>query len=539
MSLVVLPVKPAAADRVGADLSGRDQMVRSVLASWSGHLVFVAAGFFLPRFIDHHAGQATLGVWDFAWSLVSYFGLAQVGIGSSVNRYVAGHRAEGDIPALNCTVSSVVALQSLAALIVLGLTALAAAWAPTVLEPHIVNGLSADGQVVIICLGFGLAIQVAFDSFRGVITGCHRWDYHNAINAGFHGATVLAMFSALALGGGLRSLAVVHLGGTLLTEVIRAVVAFRVCPKLEIAITYVEWARARAMLTFGGKVGITAVASLLVYQTTSLIIATYLGVAALALYARPLALVTHVAVFVQKLAFVLTPTVSSMHATDDQKEVGALLIATTRYSAAIALPLLLLLGIMGGPILRLWMGALYEYPTVLAVLAAGHLLPIAHAPILSILAGLNRHGRPALLALASAVVTAGLVWLTVAALEWGFVGAAVAMCLPMAVLSSLVFPAYACRQLGLSVRRYYAAAWGRVWACALPFAFCLGSARLLLLDHPVRALLIGGLISSAVLFIMYWRWVIPIQIKATIRSGLRSRPERWARGLRERRPWRT
>jgi len=526
---------PAPSALEGGDTTGRDRMVRSVFASWGGHAIFVVAGFILPRFIDHSVGQTALGVWDLAWSFVSYFGLAHVGIGSSVNRYVASHRAEGDIRALNRTVSSVMALQLLATLIVLALTAAAAAWIPSVLQPRVAKDLAADGQVVIICLGLGLAIQVAFNSFSGVITGCHRWDYHTAINAGFHSTTVVAMIAVLALGGGLPSLAVAHLGGTVLTELVRARVAFRVCPELEIAVRYVEWARARTMLAFGGKVVITSIASLLVYQTTSVMIATYLGVAALALYARPLGLVRNVAVFVQKLAFVLTPTVSSMHATGGREEIGALLIATTRYSVAVALPLLLLLSIMGGPILRIWMGPEYEYPTVLAALAAGHLVPIAHAPIFNVLSGLNRHGRPALLTLASAVVTAGLVWSAVTMLECGVVGIAVAMCLPLTALSSLVLPAYACRQLGLSVRRYYTAAWGRAGLCAVPFALCLGAARLLLPDSPVVALLTGGTIGFAALFIVYWRWLIPVEVQIRILSRLRRRPERWVGSLRARR----
>ncbi len=71
------------------DLSGRGRMVWNVVASWLGHSVFVVAGFFLPRIIDRHLGQVGLGIWDFGWSLVSYLGIAQVGVGSSVNRYVA------------------------------------------------------------------------------------------------------------------------------------------------------------------------------------------------------------------------------------------------------------------------------------------------------------------------------------------------------------------------------------------------------------------------------------------------------------------
>src|SRR5262245_12669966 len=61
------------------DPSGRDRLAWNVLAGWAGYAVEVATGFVLPRMMDHHLGQATLGVWDFAWSCVAYFRFAQVG----------------------------------------------------------------------------------------------------------------------------------------------------------------------------------------------------------------------------------------------------------------------------------------------------------------------------------------------------------------------------------------------------------------------------------------------------------------------------
>ena len=80
-----------------ADLSGRNRLFRNVLSSWAGHLVFIISGFIMPRMIDTHAGQSGLGVWDFGWSLVSYFGFVQAGICSSVNRYMAKYRAVNDV----------------------------------------------------------------------------------------------------------------------------------------------------------------------------------------------------------------------------------------------------------------------------------------------------------------------------------------------------------------------------------------------------------------------------------------------------------
>jgi O-antigen/teichoic acid export membrane protein len=504
---------PTATRTAPTDLTGQDSIVRNVLASWAGHAIFIVAGFILPRVVDRSIGQSALGAWDFAWSIVGYFGLAQLGIGSSVNRYVAKHRAEHDTLGLNVTVSSVMAVQLVAGLVVLAATVAARLWMSSLLRGDS-QDLIREVQFVVVCLGTGLAVQMAMDSFNGVLTGCHRWDLHNAVTAGFYAATVITMLIGLGMGGGLRLMAAAHLAGTLATEGTRFVLARRVCPELRIRLGFVQLARVKMMLTFGGKIVVASLARRLVYQTAAVLIASYGGVAMLALYSRPLVLVQHLGVFVQKLAFVLTPTASSMDAAGRRDHVNDLFQAATRYSAAIALPPVIMLGILGGPVLRLWMGTNYDQPLLLAVLAVGHLLAIAHSPSFNLLAALDRHGRAALLSLAGGVVTVGVVWVSVAVLGWGLIGVAALVSLSASVVDGLLIPVSACRAVGAGVARHYVLTWRRAVACAVPFTLCLCAARLLF--DPLTALLTGGMVGGLVLAVTYWFWIIPARLRSVV-----------------------
>ena len=63
------------------DLTGRDRMAWNVFAGWAGYFVMAIAGFLAPRVMDRSLGQESLGVWDFGWSLVTYFNLTQLGVG--------------------------------------------------------------------------------------------------------------------------------------------------------------------------------------------------------------------------------------------------------------------------------------------------------------------------------------------------------------------------------------------------------------------------------------------------------------------------
>ena len=163
-------------------LTGQDRITWNIFVSWAGQIVFIAFGFILPRLISDSLGQVSLGIWDFAWSIVSYMSLAMLGVGSSVNRYVASYRAAGNSVKLNAIMSSVLVIQLIIATVVVFATYGVHTAIPIWFSDRLGNQVS-DAQYVSVLLGIGLAIQISLDSYRGLITGCHRWDLHNILNS--------------------------------------------------------------------------------------------------------------------------------------------------------------------------------------------------------------------------------------------------------------------------------------------------------------------------------------------------------------------
>jgi O-antigen/teichoic acid export membrane protein len=496
------------------DFTGRDRMAWNVLASWGGHLVYVVAGFIMPRLIDRHLGQAELGLWDFGWTTVSYFGIAGIGIGSSVNRYVAKHRALGDVEDLRRAVSSVAVVQFVSALVILVGTAALTWQLPRLFGGMLGSGLGTARWVVAL-LGLGLAIQTAFDYFRGVMTGCHRWDLHNAINSGSYALTVIGMVAVLRAGGGLRGLAAVNLVGYVAAEAARAAVAFRVCPELRVKVAYASWARVREMTYFGAKTLTNGVSRLLLVQANSLLLAAHAGVAALAIYSRPLALMRHVETLTSKFAFVLAPTASSLETAGSRDQLRQLLVDTTRLATYLALPMLLGLAILGDAVVNVWMGAHYESGLVVAVLALGAVLPVSQQPSVQILTGLNLHGRLSAAGLVAALGGVAVGVVLVGYLGYGMPGAALALSLA-STGNGFYIAAYSSRSLGVPLGRYVWLAYARPVSCNLPYAGCLLASRWVFASDPLTALVVGCGSGGAVLAAVYGRYVWP-QLREKLR----------------------
>lgn len=515
----------AASSRAHSMAPGRPRVLTSVLWSWGGHLVFIISGFLLPRVIDRTAGRELLGIWDFSWSIVAYFYLIEFGVSSSVNRFVARHIATNDLRGLNRSVSSVFCLQLLAALAILLVTVLTVLLLPLLWRARL-GSYVADAQWLVFFLGLGMSIGFGTGAYAGVLTGCHRWDLYSGISSAGQGICTAAMLGSLVLDGNIRWLGAMYTASGVLVAIANIVAAHRICPGLRVRLYNADRTTMFSMLTFGGKTFVNGLSRSLLFQTNSVLMATYLGPAALALYSRPVALVQQLRTLTSKFAHVLTPVASEMQAEGGTQSVQDLAMRMARTGAALALPPVLFLSILGGCLLRLWMGPDYQEEALPAILAIGSLWAIASLPLQTILTGLNAHGRPALISVISSAVCAACCWVL---LESGFGMTAVAACVGATLMlaDGAFVTYYACCRLGLSFRLFLRQVWVVPLICVIPFGICLVLARIVM--PPLQALLLAFVIGGVVLGLPYWIWVLPTSVKTRLRrkwSSLISRIRR-------------
>lgn len=497
------------------DLTGRDRLLSNVLFSWGSYLVFVVAGFVMPRMIDRHLGQVTLGIWDFCWSLVSYLNLAGLGIGSSVNRYVAKYRAANDIDKLRKAVSSVMCIQLIVAAVVLIITGIFVWLLPVFFQNRLGINIKI-AQSVVGFLGASFAIQMALDTSRGVITGCHRWDLHNFINSGSYAVTVVLMIAVLLLGGNLNHISLVYLCAVAVSEVTRTIMAYRICPELHVSWKYVSFPQAREMLLFGGKSIIAGLPQLLLVQTNNILIASFLGPASLAVISRPIALVRHMETFMNKFAFVLTPTTSSLQGSGQTAQVPQFLLNTTRYGVAIVLPMVLFLAIFGDVILKLWMGTQYANGALLAILAAGYMLPVSQNSVINILTGLNMHGRVGLINLILVSALFGLGIIIINFTGWSLSASALLIAVPLTIGNGIFIPVCACSKLGIPITKYIRHTFLAPFLCALVPGLCMALSRILLSNNAMTSLGFVVIIGTLLTALIYWKYIFPESIRSRI-----------------------
>src|SRR5579864_3602299 len=82
------------------------QILKNVGSSWFALGVNVLAGIFLSPYILHRLGDEAFGLWILIFSATGYYGLFDLGIRSSIVRYVAKYSATNEHDELNRLVNT-------------------------------------------------------------------------------------------------------------------------------------------------------------------------------------------------------------------------------------------------------------------------------------------------------------------------------------------------------------------------------------------------------------------------------------------------
>jgi len=497
------------------DTSGRSKIVYNVLSSWGSHLIFVISGFIMPRLINDYVGQASLGIWDFCWTIVSYLHLSNVGVASSINRYIANSRAKNDINSLRTVISSVIILQIIMALVVLLCTGLVFYYLPLFLSNQLGEQLE-TARWVILLLGCSVAFQMAFDTSRGVLTGYHRWDLHNGLTATSYVITTVLMITALVMGKGLLALSSVYLFMTVITEMIRLRIAKKICSEYRLDMTMIRWTQAKELLFFGGKTMTITLQPLLIIQTTNIIVTSLFGPAVLALFVRPLSLTRHVETFIKKFSYVLTPTAGSLQGNNETKDLQKLLLDSAFYGVALSLPMFLILIIYGDILLALWMGDDYANWILISILALGYFLPVSQSGVLQVLIGINQHGKVALYSLLLSITTyiIGIIFFSLSG--WTIESAAILIACSLTIGNGIAVPLIACQLLKITITSYVKKVFFIPLILGSLFSAILIIFRITLPDSPYIAFFSGTGAGLLVLGLLYWKFIFPEKIKKNI-----------------------
>ena len=257
------------------------QIFRNIASSWFSLGVNVLIGVFLSPFILHRLGDAAFGIWVLIFSVTGYYGLFDLGIRSSVVRFVAKFHAVHDSQNLAEVINTSLFAYATVGAVAMLLTIIGAFYIDHLFK--IPPEFHSIARWVFLIVGTSVAIGFPMGVFGGALEGLQRYYLVNGLNVASSLLRAALIVLALSRGQGLLVLALITTILPLIASLVRAWIALSFL-RTPLALRYVTRSTARLIANHSGLTFMIVASSQLRFQTDEVIIGTMLSTSAITFF---------------------------------------------------------------------------------------------------------------------------------------------------------------------------------------------------------------------------------------------------------------
>src|SRR5437879_2302522 len=302
----------------------KGQILRNVGSSWSALGVNVLVGIFLSPYILHRLGDAAFGLWVLIFSITGYYGLFDLGIRSSIVRYVAKYSATGEYDERERLVHIAMVSYSCIGAGAMGITLLAAYYVDSIfrIPPEFV----ATARWLLIVAGMSVSLGFPLGVFSGTLEGLQRFYLLNFTNISSTLLRAVLIVIALRQGRGLLTVALITVTLPLLNGLVNAAAVLRHLP-LHLSLKYMSRASLQRIASYSGTTFLIIVAGRLRFKTDAMVIGTFVSAAAVAYFTIGARLVDYATDVVHSMAQIFVPMSSQSDAVGDFERLRQSMVA--------------------------------------------------------------------------------------------------------------------------------------------------------------------------------------------------------------------
>ncbi len=405
-------------------------------------------GFFIMPFTVHHLGPEQYGLWATAVSFIGYYTFLDLGMSGAVFTHIAyAFGREDHEEARNIYGAGMLIFGGLGLLLVVVTVALAMG----VSLLHYAHSRVLTTLVLI----FGLSTASAF-GMRVPFGTLNAGQHFNLTSWALILTGVLRTIGTVIVldaGHGVIALAWLSVFTAMPANFIVIWAVHRHYPYLK-SLSWPRWNRAtvRRLFTFGGPVLIGKIADQIRFQTDTLTVSFFVGLAAVAHYSIGSTLVMYYIDIITSIIWVLVPLLSMQKSVDDHKGFEHSYFSGTRVALAASAFILFGMIAWSRDFVFRWMGSSYTdaYP-VIVILSIAVFIETSQATSVNALYASLHQKAYAALNICEAV--ANLILSLLLVRPYGMVGVAVGTLIPSIVFRGIIQPIAIERLLNISARQ--------------------------------------------------------------------------------------
>ena len=436
---------------------------------------FVLIGFFLGTI-----GVEQYGVWILVGSIFSYRTMLTMGLNAAVNRHIPVYVARGDREGIRRVISTGFAYYLMLGAVI-ALASLTLYWNIEdwfVIDPAYI----ATAERLTLIVGLSYAVSMSFQHFPAVLSGYQRFDIITYTTLASIIARTLLVVGLLSEGFGLLAMGVIYGGTEIMIRVVSAIFTRRLTQGVSPSPESVDLPLLREMLTYGFSSTLYNSGTMLVFKSADLVIGSLIAAAAVPRFFLAAAPIIVLIQLVQVFAAVIKPAVSDLDERDDDERMEELVFLSQKYTLMLIFPAVAFFVVMGGSLIRIWVGdqftdpdSVAELTSILAILAIGAGTRLTQYSNFMVLVGKGFHRVHGLTALGTTVTCVVAAYASVRFADGGLVSVAWSCSIPVFLTSSLILPAYFNYKMNIKASETLRRSWlPAVAGCAPGIALILG-----------------------------------------------------------------
>lgn len=494
------------------------QFFKNIVTTYLGTMVSLTIVFFFTPYLISMLGKNRYGIWQLTFSILSYMGLADMGMKQSIVRYISKYYATKDWKQLNEVFSSAVRIYMIISIFI-GLVVVVIAF--SLLDNFKLPSEYFDiAQKTLLILGLDYAITYFFIPFTA-LGGFHRFDIGNYLRLARQIIQTLIIVVLLELGYGLVVMALLVL--VLNFVYLLGMNGYRIhnYPEVRFSRSSISREKTKVLFKYGIFSFLIVVTWIIIFQTDNIVIGWFISMEAVTLYSVVAAIVSQIRGAINIIAVPLVPTVSHFESEGSFEKIQKIYAKSTRYLYYISGYICITALLYGDSFILLWLGEEFM-PSVeilyILIVAGAIFFPQMIAN--SILFGISKHKVAFYIlgieALANIILSIILVQ------YWGIVGVAYGTAIPQLIIYIFIYPYFFHKTIAVKVKSFYYTA---VRSLGLALAILVPSAYLtkkLLIPDSWHILILDGIIITVIAFIGLIKYILEADDRERLTDKLRS-----------------
>lgn len=432
----------------------KNQLRSGVILSYINLVLGMIIPFLYTPVMLRMLGQAEYGLYSLAHSAVAYLSLLSFGFGSTIIRYIAKYRAEGDKKSEEKAYGFFLLLYSALAILVLVCGTVIA----FNIEPIFNRGLTVNElekmKVLVLLMTFNSALSFPLSVFSSMVTAHEKYIFRKCVDMLATVAAPLANLVALYLGYGSVGMTV---AATIMQFAMLPLNIVYCYKKLNIRPRFAVLPKAliKEMVGFSVFVFIGSIVDMLFWATDKVILGMLAGSVAVAVYNVGATFNNIVINLSTSISGVLTPKVTGMVVKNTPKiQLTELFVRVGRLQFIIVALVASGFTVFGQDFISLWAGEDYIEAYWIALLTMFPLcVPLIQNTGLAIVTAQNKHRFRSIVYLIIAIANVISTYLLVPSM--GVIGAALCSCISYIIGQGIIMNIYYYKITGINIPLFW------------------------------------------------------------------------------------